>query len=88
MSPDDGKKFIVRKCLRCGHEWKQRHPEHGVPRQCPNCKSPRWQQPISTPDDEAAEEVARSGVHPAIEAKILIIEPDDAHKPLSGLPFN
>jgi len=27
-------------CLRCGHEWLQR----GVmpPRQCPNCKNPKW----------------------------------------------
>lgn len=30
-------------CLRCGHDWDQRVA--GRPRQCPNCKSPRWDTP-------------------------------------------
>jgi rubrerythrin len=31
------------KCLRCGHQWFKRTPER--PKQCPNCKQTRWDQP-------------------------------------------
>lgn len=31
------------KCKRCGHKWAPRRPE--LPKYCPNCKSPRWQDP-------------------------------------------
>lgn len=35
------------KCRRCGHEWAARqgqwdHEKHKSPRQCPKCKSARW----------------------------------------------
>lgn len=29
-----------RLCRRCGYDWKQRGAS--VPRQCPFCKSPKW----------------------------------------------
>lgn len=31
------------KCLHCGYEWVGRSA--GMPRQCPACKSPRWNRP-------------------------------------------
>lgn len=35
------------KCLRCGHEWTPRIATR--PRRCPNCTSPYWHKPLTTP---------------------------------------
>ena len=35
-------------CERCGHEWIPRGEYEGDPRQCPKCKSARWDSPRKT----------------------------------------
>ena len=35
-------------CERCGHEWIARGEYEGDPRQCPKCKSARWDSPRKT----------------------------------------
>lgn len=37
-------KVVIGHCLRCGHEWALRV---GVPRVCPNCRSPYWNVPTA-----------------------------------------
>lgn len=29
-------------CLRCNHTWWPRPETEGLPKQCPNCKSVKW----------------------------------------------
>lgn len=37
---------IKRRCKRCGNGWKQKLKEYLRPKQCPACKSPKWDQPL------------------------------------------
>lgn len=36
-------KSNTKTCLRCGHEWDSRVAK---PKECPHCKSYKWDQPI------------------------------------------
>ncbi|MBQ8373470.1 MAG: hypothetical protein IJX35_04060 [Candidatus Methanomethylophilaceae archaeon] len=29
-------------CLRCGHRWRSRRTQTGIPKTCPKCCSPYW----------------------------------------------
>lgn len=45
------------RCERCNHEWVARRQEEArVPRVCPKCKSPYWDQPRKAVQREHREE--------------------------------
>ena len=35
--------MAIKNCKRCGYYWETRTP--AKPRQCPHCKSPKWDTP-------------------------------------------
>ena len=53
---------VIRNCTHCGYRWEQRLDAHRKPRQCPYCKSPKWDERKAKepePVEESAQEPAQ-----------------------------